>query len=62
MISNAGFRPKELLGIKFNEIYASPNWTKEQKELNIVMKVRRENSKTGKERRCVSPTKKELIG
>ena len=60
LISNAGFRPKELLGIKFNEIYASPNWTKEQKELNIVMKVRRENSKTGKERRCVSPTKKRI--
>jgi site-specific recombinase XerD len=60
LLSNAGFRPKELLGIKFREIYASPTWTKEQKEENIVMLVRRTNSKTGKERRVVAPVKKRI--
>ena len=60
LMSNGGFSPKELLGLKFNEIYASPNWTKEQKELNVVIKVRRDNSKTGKERRVVCPVKKRI--
>ena len=60
LLSNAGFRPKELLGIKFKEIYASPNWTTEQKDYNVVMVVRRDNSKTGKERRVVAPVKKRI--
>ena len=60
ILSNAGFRPKELLGIKYGEIYASPRFTEEEKEKNIVMLVRRTNSKTGKERRVVAPVKKRI--
>ena len=60
ILANAGFRPKELLGIKFGEIYASPRFTEEEKEKNIVMLVRRTNSKTGKERRVVAPVKKRI--
>ena len=60
ILSNAGFRPKEVLGMKFSEIYASPNFTEDEKKELVVMKVRRENSKTGKERRVVSPVKKRI--
>ena len=60
LLSRGGNRPKELLGIKFNEIYASPRFTEEEKEKNVVMLVRRTNSKTGKERRVVAPVKKNI--
>ena len=60
ILANAGFRPKELLGMKFGEVYDSPNFTEEEKETNIVMLVRRTNSKTGKERRVVAPVKKRI--
>ena len=60
ILSNAGFRPKELLGMKFNEIYQAPTFTTEEKQDNIVMLVRRTNSKTGRERRVVAPVKKRI--
>ena len=60
ILANAGFRPKELLGMKFSEVYDSPNFSEEEKETNIVMLVRRTNSKTGKERRVVAPVKKRI--
>ena len=60
ILSNAGFRTKELLGMKFKEIYASPNWSKEQKDEWVVMVVRADNAKTGKERRVVTPCKKRI--
>ena len=59
-ISNGGFRSKELLGIKFKEIYSSPSFTEEEKQENVVMLVRKENSKTGRERRVVAPLKKRI--
>ena len=60
ILSNAGFRTKELLGMKFKEIYASPNWSKEQKDEFVVMVVRADNAKTGKERRVVPPCRKRI--
>ena len=60
ILSNAGFRPKEVLGMKFNEIYQSPSFTEEENKELVVMKVRRENSKTGKERRVVCKVKKRI--
>ena len=60
ILSNAGFRPKEVLGMKFNEIYSSPSFTEEENKELVVMKVRRENSKTGKERRVVCKVKKRI--
>ncbi len=60
ILSNAGFRPKELLGIKFKEIYSSPSFSEDEKKENVVMVVRRENAKTGRERRVVAPVKKRI--
>ena len=60
ILSNAGFRTKELLGIKFKEIYASPSFSEEEKKENVVMVVRRENAKTGKRRSVVAPVKKRI--
>lgn len=60
ILANAGFRPKELLGIKYKEIYSSPSFNEEEAKDNVVMVVRRDNSKTGKERRVVAPVKKRI--
>ena len=60
IMSNVGFRPKELLGIKINEIMDNPNWDPKQRETDVLMKVRRENSKTGRSRVCVAPVKKRI--
>ncbi len=57
IISNVGFRTKELLGIKIGEISEGEGWDDEKKKTNIVMKVRKENSKTGKGRLCVAPVR-----
>ena len=60
IMSNVGFRPKELLGIKMSEITENPNWDKERRETDVLMKVRKENSKTGRARVCVAPVKKRI--
>ena len=60
ILSNGGFRTKELLGMKFKEIYASPSFTDEEKKDNVVMVVRRENAKTGRRRSVVAPVKKRI--
>ena len=60
IISNVGFRPKELLGIKMHEIMENPNWDKARRETDLLMKVRKENSKTGRARVCVAPVKKRI--
>ena len=60
IIANVGFRSKELLGIKMNEIMENPNWDKERRETDVLMKVRKENSKTGRSRVCVAPVKKRI--
>jgi hypothetical protein len=59
-ISNGGFRSKEQLGLKFKEIYSSPSFTEEERKENVVILIRKENSKTGRERRVVAPLKKRI--
>ena len=58
ILYNTGCRPKELLGIKVNEITSNASWDKETKEKNVVLFIRASNSKTGKSRRVVAPIKK----
>ena len=60
IMSNVGFRPKELLGIKMSEISENPNWDDERRQTDVLMKVRKENSKTGRARVCVAPVKKRI--
>lgn len=60
IMSNNGNRPKELLGLKFKEISSNPNWDKETADTHIMMKIRKENSKTGRGRICVSPVKNRI--
>ena len=60
ILANAGFRSKELLGIKRKEIYVSPKWNEDEKKEKVVMVVRADNSKTGKERRVVAPCAKHI--
>ena len=60
IMSNVGFRPKELLGIKMHEITNNPNWDSEKNETDCLMKVRSDNSKTGRARVCVAPVKKRI--
>ena len=60
IIANVGFRSKELLGIKFKEITTLPTWNDDDKKRNVIMKVRRENAKTGRSRTCVAPVKNRI--
>ena len=60
IMSNVGFRPKELLGIKLYEITDNPNWDDKRRETDVLMKVRKENSKTGRARVCVAPVRKRI--
>ena len=57
IIAGVGFRSKELLGLKMNEITENAKWDKEKRKTHIVMKVRQSNSKTGKSRLCVAPVR-----
>ena len=60
IISNVGFRPKELLGMKLHEIMENHQWDSKRRETDVLMKVRKENSKTGRARVCVAPVKKRI--
>ena len=60
IMANCGNRPKELLGLKYKEITSNSNWDKETAGTHIMMKIRKENSKTGRGRICVSPVKKRI--
>lgn len=57
IMANCGNRPKELLGLKFKEISSNPQWDKKTADTHIMMKIRKENSKTGRGRICVSPVR-----
>jgi len=57
IMANNGNRPKELLGLKYKEISSNPKWDKQTADTHIMMKIRKENSKTGRGRICVSPVK-----
>ena len=60
IMSNVGFRPSELLGIKLYEITENPQWDDARNATDVLMKVRKENSKTGRARVCVAPVKKRI--
>ena len=60
IIANVGFRSKELLGLKIGEISEGEGWDAEKRKRHIVMKVRKENSKTGKGRLCVAPVRERV--
>ena len=60
ILINSGLRPKELLGLRMNEITFLPNDSKEDKAERMKIKVRRTNSKTGKERIVVCPITKRV--
>jgi RNase H-fold protein (predicted Holliday junction resolvase) len=53
-------RPKELLGLKLKEISSNPKWNKTQQKTLVILKVRKENSKTGKGRIAVAPVKEKI--
>ena len=55
ILMNSGLRPKELLGLKINEITFLPNDTEDQKAERMKITIRRTNSKTGIGRVCVCP-------
>ena len=57
IMANVGFRTKELLGMNIGEITEGEGWDDEIKKHNIVTKVRKENSKTGKGRLYVALVK-----
>ena len=57
---NLGTRPKELLGLKMKNIHIGEGWSKEKQEQYYIIEIPRENSKTGKSRRPVSPIKKRV--
>jgi len=58
MLSNTGLRPKELLGVRKSEI-TDLTGTSENPD-NVVIKVRADNAKTGKQRLVVSPVRKHI--
>ena len=60
IIAGVGFRSKELLGIRMNELTENEKWDKEKRKSHIVMKVRQDNSKTGKSRLCVAPVRERI--
>ena len=57
---NLGTRPKELLNLKLKDIQIGEGWSKEKQKNNYIIHIRRENSKTGKSRKSVSPIKKRV--
>ena len=57
IMSNVGNRPLELLGLKFKEIMENPNWDETTRNTSVMIKIRKENSKTGRGRVCVAPVK-----
>ncbi len=59
ILANTGLRPKELLGMKVKEITALINQTEDDTSKgNVVLLVRKDNSKTGRSRQVVAPVKK----
>ena len=60
ILYNTGLRPKELLGLKVLEITKNEADSKELQQTHLKIKVRADNSKTGKSRIIVSPIKKRV--
>ena len=60
ILYNTGLRPKELLGLKVLEITKNEADSKQLQQTHLKIKVRADNSKTGKSRIIVSPIKKRV--
>lgn len=60
ILMNSGLRPKELLGLKVNELTFLPNDTEDQKAERMKITIRRTNSKTGVGRVVVCPITKRV--
>lgn len=60
LLYQTGMRPKELLGLKIKEISSNPKWDKEKRKSLVTLKIRKENSKTGKGRIAVAPVKSKI--
>ncbi|QNJ18117.1 phage integrase family protein [Synechococcus sp. A18-40] len=60
LMYNTGLRCKELLGLQINEIYANPLDSEESRKTNVLIKVRANNSKTGRSRVLAAPVKKRI--
>ena len=57
---NTGMRCKEILGLKVNEVYANPLDDEAGKQVNMLVKIRATNSKTGRSRVIAAPIKKRV--
>lgn len=51
----AGFRNKEILGLKWTDVSAIKSESEERQKINRAMFIPASNSKTGKSRSCVAP-------
>jgi integrase len=60
ILYNTGLRPKELLGLRLNEISINEVDSKELQQIHLKLLVRRENSKTGRSRVVVAPIRKRV--
>ena len=60
ILYNTGLRPKELLGLRINEITINEADNKELQKTHLKLLVRRENSKTGRSRVVVAPIRKRV--
>lgn len=60
ILYNTGLRPKELLGLRLNEISINEADSKELQKTHLKLLVRRDNSKTGRSRVVVAPIRKRV--
>ena len=60
VLYNTGLRSSECLGLRWNEVYANPMDNADKRKINMMVKVRRENSKTGKQRVLAAPIKRRM--
>jgi len=60
ILYNTGLRPKELLGMRLNEITKNESDPPELQKTHRLLKVREDNSKTGKSRLVNAPIRKRI--
>lgn len=61
ILMNTGMRPKELLGLKVNEIKMNPHIKDaDERKKQVVMRIRADNSKTGRARSVVAPVRRRI--
>lgn len=60
ILYNTGLRPKEMLGLRVSEITKNEADNPELQKTHLKIKIRKENSKTGRSRIIVAPIKKRV--